>query len=220
MSPLLLFFLAIALPLTPATAQPTPVKEDDVRCLRGVKRDLKDPNARLSSWTFTNTSAGAICDFSGVSCWNSQESRIIALSLSGFGLQGAVPSPLIYCLSTTTLDLSNNSLSGSIPPALCDWLPFLITLDLSGNRFSGPIPSELANCHFLNELKLNGNALSGQIPASLSGLVRLSSLDLSNNRLQGQIPPQLAAFPKESFSGNPGLCGPPLSPRCGSGLGI
>jgi Leucine-rich repeat (LRR) protein len=192
-----------------------------VRCLRGVKQGLKDPDGRLASWTFGNTSAGAICDFAGVSCWNPQESRIIALNLSGFGLQGAVPSSLQYCLSTTALDLSNNSLSGSIPPALSDWLPYLIILDLSGNRISGPIPSELANCVYLNSLKLNGNALSGQIPASLSRLIRLRSLDLSDNQLQGQIPPKLgAAFPNESFSGNPGLCGPPVSPRCGRGLGV
>ncbi|KAM0881591.1 hypothetical protein ACQ4PT_032855 [Festuca glaucescens] len=151
MSRLLLLLLAVALPLAPATAQlapASPVEEDDVRCLRGVKRDLWDPDARLSSWTFANTSAGAVCEFSGVSCWHPQESRVIKLSLSGFGLQGTVPSPLKYCRSAVTLDLSNNSLEGPIPPALCDWLPYLIVLDLSGNRLSGPIPSELANCSY------------------------------------------------------------------------
>ncbi|XP_051212674.1 probable inactive receptor kinase At1g27190 [Lolium perenne] len=221
---LLLLFLAIAVKLTPASAQPapaSPVKEDDVRCLRGIEQSLKDPDGRLSSWTFTNTTPGAICKLAGVACWNRLESRALALSLSGFGLQGAVPSSLQYCRSTNTLDLSNNSLSGPIPPAFCDWLPFLVNLDLSGNRLSGPLPSELANCVFLNSLKLNGNTLSGQIPASLSRLSRLRSLHLSDNRLEGQIPPQLgAAFPNESFSGNPGLCGPPVSPRCGRGLGV
>ncbi|KAM0873213.1 hypothetical protein ACQ4PT_038246 [Festuca glaucescens] len=118
-------------------------------------------------------------------CWHPQESRVIKLSLSGFGLQGTVPSPLKYCRSVVTLDLSNNSLEGPIPPTLCDWLPYLIVLDLSGNRLSGPIPSELANCTYLNSLKLNNNALSGQIPESLSRLIRLKSLDLSDNRLEG-----------------------------------
>ncbi|KAI5014527.1 probable inactive receptor kinase At1g27190 [Hordeum vulgare subsp. vulgare] len=217
MSPLLLLLLALALPLalsTPGSASET--QEDDLRCLHGVKSALKDPDGRLSSWTFGNTSAGAVCEFPGITCWNPQESRVLELSLAGFGVQGNVPSALKYCRSSTSLDLSKNALEGPIPPALCDWLPFLVNLDLSGNRFSGPLPSELVNCRFLNSLKLSHNNFSGQIPASLSRLVRLKSLDLSENRLDGQIPPQLGAtFPKESFSGNPGLCGRPVSSRCG-----
>ncbi|KAK1683941.1 hypothetical protein QYE76_044789 [Lolium multiflorum] len=113
MSPLLLLLLlAIALPLPPATAQlapapASPVKEDKVRCLRGVKQGLKDPDGNLASWTFTNITPGTICEFAGVFCWNRGESLSIALELSGFGLQGAVPSSLQYCRSTTMLDLSN-----------------------------------------------------------------------------------------------------------------
>ncbi|KAL6650935.1 hypothetical protein ACP70R_009860 [Stipagrostis hirtigluma subsp. patula] len=225
---LLPLLLLLALTLPPAAPQPAPSgagaptpQEDDWRCLRGVKNDLRDPDGRLASWTFANSSGGAICDsYSGVSCWNPQESRVISLSLSGFGLQGPVPSSLQYCRAATTLDLSDNALEGPIPPALCDWLPFVVSLDLSGNRLSGPLPAELANCRFLNSLKLAGNSLSGQIPASLARLDRLKSLDLSGNRLEGQIPPQLGAnFPKESFSGNSGLCGRPVSSRCGRGLG-
>ncbi|VAH48947.1 unnamed protein product [Triticum turgidum subsp. durum] len=144
------------------------------------------------------------------------DSRVLGLSLAGFGVQGTVPSALKYCRSTNILDLSKNALEGPIPPALCDWLPYLVVLDLSGNRFSGPLPSELANCRYLNSLKLSHNNFSGQIPASLSRLERLKTLDLSENRLDGQIPPQLGAtFPKESFSGNPGLCGRPVSSYCG-----
>ncbi|CAM0904094.1 unnamed protein product [Alopecurus aequalis] len=224
-SPLLLLLLALALTLPPAAPQPAPgsaagPQEDDTRCLRGVKTGLKDPDGRLTSWTFSNTSAGAVCDYTGVSCWNPQESRIIALSLSGFNLQGTVPSSLQYCLSANTVDLSSNALEGTIPPALCDWIPFVVNLDLSGNRLSGPLPSELANCRFLNSLKLNDNAFTGQIPPSLARLDRLKSLDLSGNRLEGQIPSQLGStFSKDSFSGNSGLCGKPVSSRCGGGLG-
>ncbi|WVZ86181.1 hypothetical protein U9M48_033009 [Paspalum notatum var. saurae] len=217
-----LLFLLLAAPAAP---QPAPgsgatPQEDDLRCLRGVRNDLVDPDGHLSSWDFKNTSGGSVCQYSGVSCWNPQESRVIALSLSGFGLQGTLPSDLQYCRAATTLDLSQNALDGQIPPALCDWLPFLVNLDLSSNKLTGPIPAELANCRFLNSLKLSGNALTGQIPASLARLDRLKSLDLSENRLDGQIPPQLGdSFPKEDFAGNSGLCGRPLSSRCGHGLG-
>ncbi|XP_062184287.1 probable inactive receptor kinase At1g27190 [Phragmites australis] len=223
----LLLLVALA-PLPPAAPQPAPSgagapaapQEDDWRCLKGVKYGLSDPEQRLASWSFANSSGGAVCEYTGVSCWNMQESRVISLSLSGFGLQGPVPSSLQYCRAATTLDLSDNALKGPIPPTLCDWVPFLVSLDLSGNHLSGPLPAELANCRFLNSLKLSGNSLSGQIPASLARLDRLKSLDLSGNFLDGQIPPQLgASFPKESFSGNSGLCGHPVSSHCGRGLG-
>ncbi|CAN6235440.1 unnamed protein product [Urochloa humidicola] len=221
-----LLLLPLLLLAPPAAPQPAPgsgaaPQEDDLRCLRGVKKELVDPDGRLTSWDFTNTSASAVCSsFNGITCWNPQESRIISLSLSGFGLQGALPSSLQYCRAATTLDLSANALDGPIPPALCDWVPFLVSLDLSSNALSGPLPAELANCRFLNSLKLAGNQLSGQIPASLARLDRLKSLDLSDNRLSGQIPSQLGAnFGKDSFSGNSGLCGAPVSSRCGKGLG-
>uniref|UniRef100_A0A0D9ZME3 Protein kinase domain-containing protein n=1 Tax=Oryza glumipatula TaxID=40148 RepID=A0A0D9ZME3_9ORYZ len=223
--PPLLLLLAVLLAAAPAAAQSATPREDDVRCLKEVKAELRDPDGRLSAWSFGNTSAGALCLLSGVSCWNPQESRIIGLSLSGFGLQGGIPSALQFCSAATTLDLSNNALVGVIPPALCDWIPFVVNLDLSGNQLSGQLPSELANCRFLNSLKLSGNSFSGQIPDSLGRLDRLKSLDLSDNRLDGQIPPQLATFGKDSFAGNKGLCGRPVSSRCGralsgAGLGI
>lgn len=221
--PILLLILLLVAP--PAAPQPAPgsaaePQEDDLRCLKGVKQDLSDPNGRLADWDFKNTSGGAVCNYNGIGCWNLQESRVLSLSLSGFGLVGSIPSSLQYCRAATTLDLSTNALAGTILPALCDWLPFLVTLDLSSNQLTGPIPAELANCRFLNTLRLSGNQLSGQIPTSLARLDRLKTLDLSGNKLDGQIPPQLGDnFSKDSFSGNSGLCGRPVSSRCGRGLG-
>uniref|UniRef100_A0A0D9W6F8 Protein kinase domain-containing protein n=1 Tax=Leersia perrieri TaxID=77586 RepID=A0A0D9W6F8_9ORYZ len=204
---------------SPAAAQSATPKEDDVRCLKEVKAELRDPDGRLTGWSFSNTSSGALCLLSGVSCWNPQESRIIGLTLSGFNLGGRIPSALQFCSAATTLDLSDNKLEGTIPSTLCDWIPFVVNLDLSGNQLTGALPSELANCRFLNSLKLSGNSFSGQIPDSLGRLDRLKSLDLSGNSLDGQIPPQLASFGKESFANNKGLCGRPVSSRCGRALG-
>ncbi|PKA66172.1 putative inactive receptor kinase [Apostasia shenzhenica] len=191
--------------------------EDDVRCLRGLKDSIGDPDGRLN-WNFSNDTVGFVCSFNGVSCWNSQENRVISISLPSMSLTGGIPSSLQFCRAATTLDLSGNSFSGSIPPDLCEWLPFLVTLDLSGNALSGSIPSELSNCGFLNSLDLSSNSLSGKIPASLSRLDRLKRLDLSHNSLSGQVPPSLAStFPSSAlFDFNDDLCGRPLSSHCGS----
>ncbi|KAK4781493.1 hypothetical protein SAY86_015595 [Trapa natans] len=64
----------------------------------------------------------------------------------------------------------------------------------------------------LESLDLSVNQLSGSIPQSLSQLSFLSYLNLSFNHLSGRIPgPQLSTFKGDSYSGNNGLCGTPLS---------
>ncbi|KAK1269451.1 putative inactive receptor kinase [Acorus gramineus] len=197
------------------------VAEDDVKCLRGVQQSLSGPQGALSSWNFGNTSVGFICTFSGVSCWNDRENRVIRLQLPSMSLSGQIPSSLQFCSSMTNLDLSSNSLSGPIPSSICDWLPYLVTLDLSSNSLSGPIPPELSNCKYLNTLTLKGNSLSGEIPNSLSRLDHLKSFSVANNKLSGPIPPFFAAtsFDSSSFDGNSGLCGRPLG-KCGGGGGL
>ncbi|KAJ7000318.1 probable inactive receptor kinase At1g27190 [Populus alba] len=188
--------------------------EDDVTCLEGVKNSFTDPLGRLTSWAFNNNSVGYICKLNGVSCWNEKENRIISLQLPLFQLSGKLPESLKYCHSLTTLDLSNNDLSGPIPPEICNWLPYVVTLDLSGNKFSGPIPPEIVNCKFLNSLILSGNKLTGSIPYGFGRLDRLKRFSVASNDLTGSIPEELGFFPKDAFDGNEGLCGKPLG-KCG-----
>ncbi|KAK0583847.1 hypothetical protein LWI29_003940 [Acer saccharum] len=166
------------------------VGEDDVKCLEGVKSSLNDPEMKLSSWNFQNSSLVAfLCKFSGVSCWNYSENRIIHLTLSDMKLSGQVPESLQYCKSLMKLDLSANALSGTIPPQICSWLPYLVTLNLSNNDITGSIPLELGNCIYLNTLILSNNRLSGHIPYQLSNLVRLTTFSVAYNNLSGEIPP-------------------------------
>ncbi|CAM8956183.1 unnamed protein product [Rhodiola kirilowii] len=193
--------------------------EDDVACLKGIKTSLSDPDHRLSKWKLENgssTSTPFICDLYGVSCWNEKENRLISLSLPSMSLSGQLPESLKFCRSLQTIDLSGNSLSGSIPPQICSWLPYLVTLDLSNNHLSGSIPDEIGNCKFLNTLILTQNHLSGPIPVELGQLDRLKRLSLADNDLSGSIPTQVAAkFSVADFDGNSGLCGRPLDLKCG-----
>ncbi|GAB4827785.1 hypothetical protein Ancab_034671 [Ancistrocladus abbreviatus] len=188
--------------------------EDDVECLKGVKASLADPQHKLSSWNISNTTVGFLLKFVGVSCWNDRENRLISLELPDSQLSGTIPDALQYCASLQTLDLSGNSLSGSIPSQICKWLPFLVSLDLSNNQLSGQIPPDLGNCQYLNKLLLSNNQLSGNIPVQLSNLNRLSSFSVANNRLTGSIPGSLANFDESDFEGNGGLCGKPVG-HCG-----
>jgi hypothetical protein len=57
------------------------------------------------------------------------------------------------------------------------------------------------------------------IPVELTNLDFLAFLDLSNNHLVGEIPQgkHFNTFSNDSFEGNSGLCGFPLSKICGHG---
>ncbi|XP_022858783.1 inactive LRR receptor-like serine/threonine-protein kinase BIR2 isoform X1 [Olea europaea var. sylvestris] len=192
--------------------------EDDIKCLKEVKNSLTDPTGKLNSWKFSNSSVGFICNFDGVTCWNGRENRLLSLQLRDSSLAGKIPASLQFCYNLQNLDLSGNILSGSIPPQICTWLPYLVTLDLSHNELSGEIPAGLTNCVYLNHLILDDNKLSGNIPIQLSSLGRLTKFTAANNDLSGRVP-EFRYDMELDFGGNSGLCGGSLG-KCGKKGGL
>ncbi|KAE8663248.1 leucine-rich repeat receptor-like protein kinase [Hibiscus syriacus] len=185
--------------------------QDDIDCLKSIKDSLEDPFGYLNStWNFNNNTEGFICRFTGIDCWHPDENRVINIKLSDMGLKGVFPRGIEKCKSMTGLDLSSNSLYGSIPSNISDLIYFVTTLDLSSNNFSGEIPPALANCSFLNLLKLDNNRLTGSIPPVLTLLNRMKTFSVSNNLLSGPIPSFNDTITAEDFAHNPGLCGKPL----------
>ncbi|XP_010557993.1 PREDICTED: receptor-like kinase TMK3 isoform X1 [Tarenaya hassleriana] len=138
-------------------------------------------------------------------------SQLSNLSCMSCNLVGPLPGFLGNMSSLTNLRLSDNSLSGEIPPSFgqsqlrtlslnnqrsggltgsIDVLTLISSLEvlwLQGNQFSGPIPESVGNLTLLKDLDLNGNKLVGLIPQSLADLL-LDRLDLNNNLLMGPIP--------------------------------
>ncbi|XP_019055459.1 PREDICTED: receptor like protein 30-like [Nelumbo nucifera] len=118
-----------------------------------------------------------------------------------------------------SIDLSSNNLSGNVPDEITNLLG-LQTLNLSMNHLTGKIPEKIGNLKRLETLDLSSNHLSGNIPQSLSSLSFLSHLNLSYNNLSGRIPSgnQLQTLDDSSiYTGNPYLCGLPLSKNCENG---
>ncbi|XP_057994402.1 receptor-like protein 7 [Hevea brasiliensis] len=116
----------------------------------------------------------------------------------------------------TAVDLSSNKFEGDIPPVI-GTLKALLLLNLSNNDLTGKIPPELGEMTSIESLDLSGNKLSGEIPKQLTQLTFLAFLNVSYNRLAGPIPQgnQFSTFENNSFEGNSGLCGQPLSKECG-----
>ncbi|KAL3530155.1 hypothetical protein ACH5RR_009477 [Cinchona calisaya] len=116
----------------------------------------------------------------------------------------------------TTIDLSSNNFSGEIPEVIGN-LVALRLLNLSHNRLSGHIPSTIGNLSSLETLDLSFNQIDGEIPWQLTNLTSLEVLNLSENHLVGRIPLglQFNTFSNDSYQGNLGLCGFPLTKNCG-----
>ncbi|XP_038708566.1 receptor-like protein 6 [Tripterygium wilfordii] len=115
------------------------------------------------------------------------------------------------------IDLSSNKFEGGIPESIAT-LKKLQSLNLSNNHLSGRIPSLIGNLTDLESLDLSNNMLLGEIPPQLTQLTFLSFFNVSQNNLSGHIPQgkQFGTFENNSFEGNMGLCGKPLSKTCGN----
>ncbi|KAL5548389.1 hypothetical protein UlMin_003620 [Ulmus minor] len=113
------------------------------------------------------------------------------------------------------IDLSRNQFLGEIPN-LIGMLKSLHGLNFSHNELSGFIPPSLRNLSNLEWLDLSSNQLVGVIPEQLTDLTSLEFLKLSHNKLVGPIPngKQFNTFENDSYIGNLGLCGFPLSRTC------
>ncbi|CAJ1936232.1 unnamed protein product [Sphenostylis stenocarpa] len=186
--------------------------ESDIYCLKSIKDSLEDPFGYLSSWNFNNKTEGFLCKFIGIICWHPDENKVLGISLQDMGLKGQFPRGIRNCLSLTSLDLSQNNLTGPIPLDISTLLPFATSIDLSLNKFNGNIPPTFSKCRYLNSLRLDNNNLSGQIPHELGQLPRIKSISFANNQLSGSVPLFFSRSTSVDYANNGELCGGPLPP--------
>jgi len=85
------------------------------------------------------------------------------------------------------MDLSHNSLSGSLPPSIY-LLTNLQQWKLGSNNIHSTISDAISQLSNLQNINLKNNCLYGTIPSSISSLSALIYLRLSNNDLEGTIP--------------------------------
>jgi Leucine-rich repeat (LRR) protein len=115
---------------------------------------------------------------------------LIEADLSGNRLESAqIPTHLFSLPQLRVLDLSDNSISGSLPESLPD-NSVLEYLNLRMNSMPSSIPDSISNLRALTHLDLEANAFTGDLPAdSLASLKDLSYLFLGKNPLNDAIMP-------------------------------
>lgn len=100
------------------------------------------------------------------------------LSMRNTGLTN-VSQDIFSRTTLTTLDLSHNQLSGSLP-AEVRHLTHLTALDISYNNFTG-VPAEIGQLTELTSLNLSHNPITG-LPLELGNLTHLEVLNLSGTQ--------------------------------------
>ncbi|KAL2610744.1 hypothetical protein R1flu_029317 [Riccia fluitans] len=110
------------------------------------------------------------------------------LHMNNNSLNGSIPPALGTLTNLAHLLLDNNQLTGSLPPELAN-APNLMILQLDNNLFDSgtTIPEEYGKIPTLLKLSLRNCNLQGSIP-DLSGSPQLQFLDISHNFLSGSIP--------------------------------
>ncbi|KAL6203930.1 hypothetical protein ACLB2K_021200 [Fragaria x ananassa] len=180
------------------------ILENTIACNQSERSSLLSFALTLSSPQLNWTSFDC-CNWEGITC--NQNGWITHLQLPSKALkleEGIfLSSSLGNLIHLTHLNLSHNSLSGSLSTGFFLSLNHLEILDLSYNLLSGELPSSLfQHAWNLTSFNVRNNNFSGSIPSSTcvhdySPSIRL--LDFSFNKFSGSIPHGLAECSKLQF---------------------
>ncbi|KAK3439619.1 hypothetical protein EUGRSUZ_C04048 [Eucalyptus grandis] len=125
------------------------------------------------------------CLWEGITC-NSDLNRVTRLWLPSRGLHGLVAPSLANVNHLTHLNLSRNSLFGSLPSGFFSSLNNLQIIDFSYNDLSGKLPSSSSSSSHLENVNLSINRMGGDIPSwFLKDAWNLTSFSVSSNQFTG-----------------------------------
>ncbi|GAB4856618.1 hypothetical protein Ancab_040495 [Ancistrocladus abbreviatus] len=184
-----------------------------------------DPSAYPKTETWKPAGNGSdCCLWDGIEC-SEKGNHVISLDLSSSYLHGMINSnsTLFELVHLQTLNLADNNFRYCLIPSKINNLLKLKYLNLSGSLFSGRVPIEISQLSNLISLDLSYNV----DPSSAAKLLNLGPLSLkflvqsfpNLKVLKLDHDNQFETFQNDSYEGNIGLCGSPLSKKCGKDEG-
>ncbi|KAF3653553.1 hypothetical protein T459_15455 [Capsicum annuum] len=109
-------------------------------------------------------------------------------------MTGSIPSKIGEAPGIRSISLSGNKILGSLPESFCHASNILQVLDLSNNSLSGTIRRNLGNCRSLIYLNLGQKKLPGSVTEEFEHITSLRYLDLNGNQFEGSFPAVIENF--------------------------
>ncbi|XP_008775246.2 phytosulfokine receptor 1-like [Phoenix dactylifera] len=196
-----IFFISLYSQPCASNSKNLSCNSNDLRELEAFSNGL---DSRIDGWKFHDAPAANCCSWPGVRCAlfsvfssssiNSANPclRVVGLDLASKDLKGLLPNSVSGLDRLSFLNLSHNSLRGTVPPELFH-LRRMEVLDLNSNNFTGELGKGISNLTSLSYLDVSFNRFTGFIPDSFHGLQRLESFSAESNRLEGRLPNSLSS---------------------------
>lgn len=201
-----LSLLLTLLSLTLTLNQCFSLTNDGVLLLSFKYAVLNDPLLVLSNWNYSDQTP---CSWNGVSCSiitpntnNDTPFRVTGLSLPNSQLVSSIPSDLGTIEHLQILDLSNNSINGSLSSNFFQPNSELCFLNFSNNLLTGEVPESLTELRNLQFLNFSDNAFTGKLPNNLSNMQNLTVASFKNNYFTGFLPKDLRTLQILDLSSN------------------
>lgn len=165
-----------------------------------VKEKRKSRDDLVSARMFNFLSSIHECDWDGVLCNHSR--KVTILRLSNQSLTGKIPPEIGNLMSLSTYDRIRwnvyifDCLVHYSDVSLFTFIYIADFLDLSLNHLTGEIPASISRITSLDYLSLAYNDFETPIPTNLSQLTNLNTLNLRSGAFQQQVPTNLGHIPK------------------------